>query len=62
VRKDWDVEGMPVTGSSLVFKCEMVQLGVIRRSDEINGGADGVSPGTVICSEISWAVSNDMLV
>jgi hypothetical protein len=39
----------------------MVQLGVMRRSDEINGGADGVSPGTVICSGMSWAVSNDMV-
>lgn len=52
---------MPVTGSSLALSCSMVHVGDMRRSAESNRGDDGLSPGTMIKTEISAAVWNDIL-
>ena len=40
-RSSWDVEGMPVMGSSLALRRDIGQEGVRRRSVEISGGEEG---------------------
>lgn len=53
---------MPVTGSSLLFSCEMVHDGVMRLSAERNGSESGlVSLGTMIWTEMSVGVVRDIL-
>ena len=61
VRRDCDVAGIPVMGSSLVLSWLIDQEGVMRRSEEMSGGAPGESAGTVICSGRSCGVWRDML-
>jgi len=54
---------MPVTGSRRDLRCEIVQVGVMRRSAETRGVAAGLvgSEGTVIRSAMSWGVVRDMV-
>lgn len=66
VRRVWDVEGMPVMGSSLDFRVEMDQVGVMRRSAERRGLVvvdcwEGLE-GTVMRRGMSWGVVRDIVV
>jgi len=63
VRRDWLDGGIPVIGSSRDLSCEMVHVGVMRRSAETSGVAPGLlgSEGTVIRSEMSCGVVRDMV-
>ena len=48
-------------GSSFPLSCEIVQEGVMRRSDETRGAEEGVGEGTVIRRETSGAVWRDIV-
>lgn len=63
VRRVWEVEGIPVIDSSLDFRVEIDQVGVMRRSAETRGldlGSWG-SERTVMMRGMSWGVCIDIV-
>lgn len=54
---------MPVMGSRRDLRCEIIQVGVMRRSAETRGWAAGLvgSEGTVIRRGMSWVLVTDMI-
>ena len=63
MRSVWQEEGIPVMGSSLVLRWLMLQVGVMRRSEETRGFELGVlgSEGTVMRRGMSVGVVVDIL-